>query len=90
MYAALVRGCLDGWKSDITAAERDSLMAGGLMMCFLIGLRFLTDYLDGDRYFAVSRPRHNLQRAQNQFKLFRSLLEQRTPLARLANEGATA
>ena len=33
------------------------------------GLRFLTDYLDGDHYFSVARPEHNLDRARTQFKL---------------------
>ncbi len=33
------------------------------------GLRFLTDYLDGDHYFSVARPDHNLDRARTQFKL---------------------
>ncbi len=33
------------------------------------GLRFLTDYLDGDHYFGIARPEHNLDRARTQFKL---------------------
>ena len=33
------------------------------------GLRFLTDYLDGDHYFGISRQSHNLDRARTQFKL---------------------
>ena len=33
------------------------------------GARFLTDYLEGDRYFHIAYPEHNLHRAKNQFKL---------------------
>ncbi len=33
------------------------------------GMRFLTDYLDGDNYFKIHYPQHNLDRARNQFKL---------------------
>ena len=33
------------------------------------GIRFLTDYLDGDHYFAIHRPEHNLDRCRTQFKL---------------------
>lgn len=84
VYAALVRGYVDGWRGEITGAERRSLLEGGLLMCFLIGLRFLTDFLDGDRYFAVSRPAHNLERARNQFRLFSSLESQRNELEKLA------
>ena len=83
VYAALSRGYLQAWGNEITPAERQSLLEGGMMMCFLVGLRFLTDYLDGDRYFAVSRPSHNLERARNQFRLFLSLCEQRVALEKL-------
>ena len=40
-----------------------------IMMTFECGSRFLADYLNGDTYFRVSRPGHNLDRARNQFKL---------------------
>ena len=38
-----------------------------------IGIRFLTDYLDGDLYFRTEKPEHNLIRARNQFKLAQSI-----------------
>jgi thiamine kinase-like enzyme len=76
VYEALFRGYVKGWQGHLTVDESASLFSGGLMMTFLVGLRFLTDYLDGDRYFAVKRPHHNLDRARNQIRLFSSLLEQ--------------
>jgi hypothetical protein len=39
----------------------------------LIGIRFLTDYLNGDAYFKVHRPGHNLDRCRVQFKLVESI-----------------
>ena len=84
VYAALLRGYESGWEGRLTAAERASLFEGGLMMCFIIGLRFLTDYLAGDSYFAVSHSTHNLDRARNQFQLFQSLKSQRSALERLS------
>ena len=36
-------------------------------------MRFLTDYLNGDKYFKIKRPLHNLERARNQFALLRSM-----------------
>ena len=80
IFAALAGGYVRAWGSAITCQERESLLEGGMMMCFLVGLRFLTDYLDGDRYFSISRPSHNLERARNQFRLFLSLREQRATL----------
>jgi len=46
-------------------------------LTFIIGLRFLTDYLSGDLYFKVSRKEHNLIRARNQFRLVEHMIEKR-------------
>jgi len=54
---------------DLTELERELLPLGAKLMTLECGVRFLTDYLDGDRYFAVHRPDHNLHRARTQFKL---------------------
>ena len=45
-------------------------------MTFVVGVRFLTDYLSGDTYFKVHHPGHNLDRARNQFKRVRSMEKQ--------------
>lgn len=81
----LLAGYLEGWRGDLTPSERQALPEAGPMMSFILGLRMLTDHLDGDRYFAIARPGHNLDRARNQFHLHRSLLEQRADLERAAS-----
>ena len=43
------------------------------VMALELALRFMTDYLDGDRYFHISRPGHNLDRARNQMKLLEDI-----------------
>ena len=53
----------------LTAREIETLPLGAKVMTLECGLRFLTDYLDGDHYFGISRPDHNLDRARTQFKL---------------------
>ena len=53
----------------LTEAEIDSLPWGAKIMTLECGLRFLTDYLDGDIYFSIAYPEHNLDRARNQFRL---------------------
>jgi Ser/Thr protein kinase RdoA (MazF antagonist) len=73
MYESLYRGYTEGWCGDLGRAELEALPEAGRMMSFVLGLRMLTDHLDGDRYFAVSRPNHNLDRARNQFRLHESL-----------------
>lgn len=80
VYTALMQGYLAGHGGTLSAMERESLMPGALMMCFVVGLRFLTDFLSGDCYFSVDYPEHNLIRARNQFCLYQSLKTLRSTL----------
>ena len=49
--------------------EALSLPIGAKLMTLECGMRFLTDYLEGDTYFKISRENHNLDRCRTQFKL---------------------
>ena len=53
----------------LTENERKALPLGALTMTLECGVRFLTDYLDGDHYFGIHYPDHNLDRCRTQFKL---------------------
>ena len=53
----------------LTENERRALPLGALTMTLECGVRFLTDYLDGDHYFGIHYPEHNLDRCRTQFKL---------------------
>ena len=72
-FAALADGYIEGCGDLLTPLERDNLVFAARMVTGVIGLRFLTDYLDGDRYFRVAHPLHNLERARNQFALYAAL-----------------
>jgi len=76
IYDALYQGYLQGTKGKMTALEVESLKWGGVLMPFIIGSRFLTDYLNGDHYFSVQHELHNLQRAANQFTFYQLLKKQ--------------
>ena len=52
-----------------TEREIELLPEGAIMMTLECGMRFLTDYLEGDTYFKIHREGHNLDRARNQFAL---------------------
>ena len=69
LYEFFTRGFLEGIGDNITAIERDMLSFGSMLMTFECGMRFLTDYLDGDNYFKIHYPTHNLDRCRTQFKL---------------------
>lgn len=69
LYEAYANGYLEAAGDSLTPAERASLPWGARLMTLECGIRFLTDYLDGDRYFKSSRPGQNLDRCRTQFKL---------------------
>lgn len=69
LYEAYTRGYLSSCAAALTRAEVDSLAFSAFLMTYECGVRFLTDYLDGDVYFRIAYPEHNLVRARNQFKM---------------------
>jgi aminoglycoside phosphotransferase (APT) family kinase protein len=72
-YRAIVRGFSEGWGALLTGVERAHFVIAAKTMIFENGIRFLTDYLNGDTYFRVVRTSQNLDRARTQFALVRSL-----------------
>jgi len=82
MFEALARGFIEGAGSLLASAEREHLVAAGKVMTFECGIRFLTDYLQGDRYFRTHRPKQNIDRARTQFALLESLSRQEERLCR--------
>mgnify|MGYP001800024644 CR=1 FL=1 len=73
------------WES-ITELEKSSLVFGGIYMTFMMGVRFLTDYLNGDVYYKVSFENENLVRARNQLTLLEELNKKRVPLEKILKE----
>ncbi|HET9817575.1 MAG TPA: aminoglycoside phosphotransferase family protein [Rhodanobacteraceae bacterium] len=82
-FAALARGYIEGCGALLTPLERDNLVFAARLVTGVIGLRFLTDYLDGDRYFRITHPTHNLERSRNQFALFAALTADADALQKL-------
>jgi Ser/Thr protein kinase RdoA (MazF antagonist) len=76
MFEALVRGYLSSAGSFLTQAEIAWLPFAGLLLAYEQGLRFLSDHLQGDTYYPVRRPGHNLERARAQFALVTSIERQ--------------
>jgi len=68
-FEALVGGYLEATGDALTEPELDLLAFSGKLITFEIGIRFLTDYLEGDVYFKTHRPDHNLDRTRTQFAL---------------------
>ena len=68
LFRVFTRGFLKACPS-LTEKEREVLPLGSFTMTLECGMRFLTDYLKGDKYFSIDYPRHNLDRARAQLKL---------------------
>jgi aminoglycoside phosphotransferase (APT) family kinase protein len=86
LFEALVRGYLSSTTEFLTASERSYLAFSGKLITLEIGLRFLTDFLEGDVYFKVHRPGHNLDRCRTQFKLVESMEQQQDRMEKLVSQ----
>ncbi len=75
MFKAYVEGFLAGARGLLEPAEIELLPEGAKMMTIECGMRFLTDYLEGDTYFKTSYEGQNLDRAHTQFKLVADMEE---------------
>jgi Ser/Thr protein kinase RdoA (MazF antagonist) len=80
LFAAYVKGYLKHTINFLTEAEVNSLINGVLLLPYMQGVRFLTDYLNGDIYYKIHSPSHNLQRAKAQLQLFKRLEESEAAL----------
>ena len=75
LYETYVKGFIEGCGKALTDMELEMLPMGAVLMTFECGVRFLTDYLEGDHYFKVHREGHNLDRCRTQFKLVKEMEE---------------
>jgi len=76
LFEAFAKGFLSETKSILTPAEIETLALSARIMTYIIGLRFLTDFIEGDIYYKTHYPLHNLTRARVQFRLIESMEEQ--------------
>jgi hypothetical protein len=80
MFEALVRGYLSTASGFLTGPEIDQLAFSGKLITLETGLRFLTDYLNGDVYFKTRHPLHNLERFRVQARLVESISRQQSAM----------
>lgn len=86
MYEALVEGYLDSAGDFINDIEVDHLAFSGKLITLEIGIRFLTDYLEGDIYFKTQRDGHNLDRCRTQLALVQRIEEQEEAMVKFARK----
>ncbi len=75
LFESFARGFLGACAQALTETEVKMLAFSAKLMTFECGIRFLTDYLDGDVYFKTKHENHNIDRARNQFRLVADMEE---------------
>lgn len=73
LFEIYTKGYLQAAGDAFTPLEKETLSWGAKLMTLECGIRFLTDYLEGDHYFHTTRPGQNLDRARTQFKLVQDM-----------------
>lgn len=74
IFKAFTKGYLKGTKTFLTPVERDNLPYAACLFPFMQAVRFFADYINGDTYYKIKYPEHNLVRTRNQMALFHSAL----------------
>lgn len=80
IFESLTKGFIAATDEFLTSAEREHLLLGAKVIILIMGVRFLTDYLNGDTYYQIHYPDQNLVRCNNQLALLDSLMEQEQEL----------
>lgn len=90
MFEAITRGYLAAAGDVLNRAELDHLAFSARLITFEIGIRFLTDYLQGDIYFKTHRAGHNIDRTGVQFKMVESMEQQADAMERIVARASAA
>ncbi len=83
IFRSFTEGYLRATESFLTPLERKMLPYAAQLFAFMQGVRFLTDYINGDTYYKIKYPEHNLVRARNQMTLFLSALKKEDEMAKI-------
>ena len=82
-FKAYAEGFLAEAGDSLNQYEIDNLAFSAKLMTLECGMRFLTDYLNGDTYFKTAYPEHNLVRARNQFKLVEDMEDKMSEMEKI-------
>lgn len=88
IFEAYAKGYLKHAASFLTDIEIDNLAFGAKLLTYMQTVRFFTDYIDGDTYYKIAYPEHNLVRTKSQFKLLQSLEENFDKMRQIVRDAA--
>ena len=84
-FKSYTKGFLDGAGDALTKHEIETLPLGAITMTVECGARFLTDYLNGDKYFKIGYPKHNLDRARCQLALAQDMIRKSSQMQEIVD-----
>ncbi|MBO7604338.1 MAG: aminoglycoside phosphotransferase family protein [Bacteroidales bacterium] len=87
IFEAFAKGYIEGTKSFLTPIEKENLPYAACLFPYMQAVRFFTDYINGDTYYKIKYPEHNLVRTRNQLALFRAAYA-KVPQMKAIIEGA--
>ena len=85
-FRAYAKGYLSETSGTLNDIEKEYLAFAPILITYTIGLRFLTDYLDGDNYFKINHENHNIHRARAQFRLVENMENNYDEMKRIIKE----
>jgi len=85
-FEAFTKGFVSTFSDLLTQNEKQTLALGSITMTIECGLRFLTDYLNGDTYFKTNYPEHNIDRARCQLKLAKDMINHYDEMIEIVNK----
>ena len=84
LFDLYTKGYIEGCGGSLTEKEIRMMPMGAKLMTLECGMRFLTDYLEGDHYYKIHRPEHNLDRARTQFCMVKDMEDKWEKMQRIA------
>ncbi len=85
-FEAFIKGFAEESKDTLTEKEINLIPLGAKLMTYECGIRFLTDYLNGDTYFRIHREHHNLDRCRTQFKLVKDMFNKADEMEKIVKK----
>jgi len=85
IYEAYAKGYLSETRSTLNSTEKEFLPFAPKLLTYIMATRFLTDYLDGDKYYKIKYPEHNLHRTRAQTALLSSMEENYEKMKQIIN-----
>jgi hypothetical protein len=88
-YEEFARGFIGASKDILSGQEIDNMALGAIVITIELASRFLSDHINGDKYFRIHRPNHNLERARCQMRLAEDMMAKYDDMRRIISDAAS-